>query len=72
MAVLGLSCCTQDLSLRRAGYSLVAGHRLQSAWVPGGMGSVIVARRLSRSAACGILVPRPGIKPVSPDWKADS
>ena len=28
--------------------------------------SVVVARRLSCPAACGILVPRPGIEPVSP------
>ena len=28
--------------------------------------SVVVARRLSCPAACGILVPRPGIEPASP------
>ena len=35
-------------------------------------GSVVVACRLSRLVACGILVPRPGIKPEAPDWKVDS
>ena len=29
-------------------------------------GSVVVARWLSCSAACGILVPQPGIEPASP------
>ena len=40
--------------------SFVAARGLQST------GSVVVARGLSCSAACGILVPRPGIEPVSP------
>ena len=31
-----------------------------------GMGSVVVARGLSCPAACGILVPRPGIDPAPP------
>ena len=33
---------------------------------PEHMGSVVAARGLSCPAACGILVPRPGIKPASP------
>ena len=31
-----------------------------------GTGSVVVEHRLSCPEACGILVPRPGIEPVSP------
>ena len=33
---------------------------------PERVGSVVVVRGLSCPMACGILVPRPGIKPVSP------
>ena len=33
---------------------------------PEDAGSVVAARRLSCPTACGILVPRPGIEPVSP------
>ena len=48
--------------------SLVATHRLSSCgtWAPGRMGSVAVVHRLSCPAACGILVPLPGIEPASP------
>ena len=52
MSALGYS--TLDLSLRCAGSSVQ--------WAA----SVVVARGLSFSAACGILVPRPGIEPGSP------
>ena len=41
--------------------SVIAVHRLQ-----GMQALVVVAGRLSRSGACGILVPCPGIEPVSP------
>lgn len=40
--------------------SPVVEHRLQS------VGSVAVAQGLGCPAACGILVPGPGIKPVAP------
>ena len=35
-------------------------------WVPECVGSVVAARGLSCPAACGILVPCPGIEPPSP------
>ena len=35
-------------------------------WAPDLVGSVVVAHRLSCHVACRILVPQPGIKPVSP------
>ena len=41
--------------------SVIAVHRLQ-----GMQALVVVAGRLSCSGACGILVPCPGIEPVSP------
>ena len=44
--------------------SLVAVSRLQS------MRSVVVARGLGFSAACGIPVPRSGIEPISPAVRA--
>ena len=37
-----------------------------SARAPQGAGSVVAARRLSCPAACGILVPQPGIEPAFP------
>ena len=36
------------------------------------LGSVVAVWRLSCSQACGILVPRPGIEPMSPALEADS
>ena len=36
------------------------------AWAPERLGSAAVVRGLSCPAACGILVPRPGMEPVSP------
>ena len=36
------------------------------------MGSVVVAQGLSCPVACEILVPGPGIEPVSPIWQEDS
>ena len=33
------------------------------------VGSVIAAHRFSCPVACGILVPQPGIKPISPIFK---
>ena len=67
LAVSGLICGTWDLSLRRMGFSLVAacGFSLSScsAQAPEHVSSVVVALRLSCPAACGILVPGPGIEP---------
>ena len=40
--------------------SLAVGHRLQ------GTGSVVVVNKLSCPMECGVVVPRPGIAPVSP------
>ena len=36
-------------------------------WAPESVGSVVVLRGLSCPAACGILVPRPGFEPPSPE-----
>ena len=54
--------CLSHLSLveEKGVYSLAVVCGLQTA------ASVIVALRLSCSEACGILVPKPGIKPLSP------
>ena len=64
MAVLGLrvgfSLVGADGSYSLAP-SLVAEHGLKST-----RASVVVALRLSCSAACGILVPRPRLEPTSP------
>ena len=51
----------------RAG-SVDAERRLSSCgvWALEHMGSVVAARGLSCPMACGILVPRPGIEPMSP------
>ena len=35
-------------------------------WVPEHVASVVVAHVLSYSAACGVLVPQPGIEPTFP------
>ena len=53
-------CVTWDLSLQCTD-SLVVERGLQRA-----QASLAGAHGLSYSGACGILVPRPGIKPVSP------
>ena len=60
LAASGLGCGMRDLLLRHIGFSLVVAHGLWNT------GSVVVARGLRCTAACGILVPQPGIKPVSP------
>ena len=39
------------------------------AQAPERVGSVVVACGLCCPAACGILVPRPGIEPASPAWE---
>ena len=67
--------------LWRIGFSLVVALRLQGTWAPEHMGPLVFSRRalllrctssvvaahgLSCPVACGILVPRPGIEPVSP------
>ena len=49
-------CSTWDLSLQPSGFSLVEGPRF----------SVVAVRGLSCPMACGILVPQPGIEPMSP------
>ena len=66
LAVSGLSCGTRDLSLWGAGFSS-CGTR-----APEHTGSVVAVRQLSCPAACGILVPRPGIEPTFLHWKVDS
>ena len=69
MVASGLSCGTWDLSLWHAGFSLVVSHGLLSSCVaraPEHAGSVVAANGLSCPAACGILVPQPGIEPASP------
>ena len=62
-------------SLRREGFSLVVAHGFSlsscGAWAPGCVGSVVVVHGLSCPAACGILVPRPGIEPTSPALKGE-
>ena len=47
--------------------SVVVARRLSScgAWALEHVGSVVAAHKLSCPAACGILVPHPGIKPTS-------
>ena len=52
LVALGLNCNTQDLSLQCTDF-----------WRGG---SVVAVRGPSCSVTCGILVPWPGIKPVSP------
>ena len=54
LAVLGLSCSMQDVCCIIRDLSL---------WLTG---SLVVAWGLSYSEECGILVPRPGIEPMSP------
>ena len=67
MAALGLCCCTRAFSsCEEGGYSLVAVHTSIVDHGLQGEGSVTAALGLSCSSACGILVPRPGIKPASP------
>ena len=48
--------------------TLVVAYGLSSCgvWAPQHVGSVVAACGLSCPAACGILVPRPGMEPVSP------
>ena len=54
--------------LQRGRASAVAACRLSGGGIqpPAHVGSVAAAPRLSCSAACGILVPQPGIEPTSP------
>ena len=60
VAVRGLSSCGAQAPEHMS--SVVAARRLISLWRTG---SVVAARRLSCHVACGILVPQPGIEPVS-------
>ena len=60
MAALNLSRSTWDLLLWLAGFSSCDAQALEHE------GSVVVACKLSCPVACGILVPGPGIEPVSP------
>ena len=55
LAVLGLSCGTGDLHCDQQDLLLQC------------VGSVVAASRFSCSKACGILVPHPGIEPMSPE-----
>ena len=55
LAVSGLSCGTQDLSLQHLSILLQCA-----------VFSLVVARRLSYPVTCGILVPGPEIEPESP------
>ena len=75
LAESGLSCGMRDLSLWRTGsslqcvsFSLVVARGLWSAWALQSwhVGSLVLVRRLSCPAACGILVLWPGIEPASP------
>ena len=61
MAASGLSCDMQGILLRGVGFSRVAVHGLRSV-----RAQWLAAHGLSCSAACVILVPHPGIEPVSP------
>ena len=58
-----LSCSMQDLSLQLRDFSNCNLQALEHA------GSVVVTGGLSCPAACGILVPQPGIKPASAELK---
>ena len=52
MAVLGLGCCRQDLSLQHTGSKREA--------------SIVGMHGLSCPAARGLLVPQPGVEPMAP------
>ena len=68
MAALGLSCGTRGLRCG-AWASLVAVLGLLSSCGTQALereGPVVVVHGLSCPVACGILVPRPGIEPLSP------
>ena len=56
----GLNWDMPNLSLWRAGFSRCG------AWALEGDGSVVVAGGPSCPVTCGVVVPRPGIKPLSP------
>ena len=66
VAARGLSTCG-TWALERTG-SVVVACRLSTSgtWALERTGSVVVACRLSCPVACGILVPLPGIEPMSP------
>ena len=71
LAASGLSCDSQDLSLHRGLF--VSAHRFLSScgmrvfsFLLRRASSVVVARGLSCTAACGISVPRPGVDTMSP------
>ena len=59
-----LHCFMRDL------FTVVHGLSSYGAGAPEAMRWVVAACRLSRSAACGILVPQPGIEPTSSAVKA--
>ena len=68
-----ITACGLSLVVASGSYSLVAVHRLQIAGLlllqskgSRHVGSTVVVHRLSCPVACGILVPRPGIEPMSP------
>ena len=66
MTEVTLHACTWLTPLRIQNLSLVPAVKVQThqLWC---LGSVVVTCRLSRSAACGILVRQPGIEPASPE-----
>ena len=64
----GLNCNMPNLSLWCAGFSRCGAWAPEGrgAWAPEGHGSIVVARGLSCPVTCGVVVPRPGMKPMSP------
>ena len=75
LAALGFCCCMLAFCrcrewglLSRCGVqaSSCSGFSCCRTQALGHLGSVVVAPRLSCSEPCGILIPRPGIKPMSP------
>ena len=68
LAVLDLSCSTQNLTCGHAGSFLVGHERLSSCdmCAPEHAGLVVVALRLSWPMACGILLPQAGVEPTPP------
>ena len=69
-----MDCALAECRLQSRWAPAVAACRLPSGGTeaPAHVGSVAAVPRLSCSAAWGILVPQPGIEPVSPHCKTDS
>ena len=65
--MLDLHCITWDLYFRcTESLFVVFGLSVGVCWLQSASASVVMALRLSCSAAYGILVPGPGIEPMSP------